>query len=151
MYPIGKQLFRLFQFSAAIGRQAFSSAVNKIGEHPQARSGTFGRNLLRRERSCYGRSTLCEQAFRRMRGIRLHCCDPSFRLASGHMHRPSAHPLRAARVRAAFCAALLSPALPFVRTASSAARLRLAAPRRWALERAWRERAVCDAACRPSR
>ena len=55
------------------------------------------------------------------------------------------------RVRAAFCAALLSPAFPFVWTAFWAARLRLAALRLRALAWAWRERAKCEAACLPSR
>jgi len=57
----------------------------------------------------------------------------------------------AARVRAAFRAARLNPALPFVRTAFSAACLRLAAPRIRALARAWRASAARDADCFPSR
>src|SRR5947208_4158 len=55
------------------------------------------------------------------------------------------------RVRAAFCAARLRPAGPFVRTAFAAAFRRFRLPRARALLRACRESDVLDAADRSSR
>jgi hypothetical protein len=55
------------------------------------------------------------------------------------------------RVRAAFRAAALRASGPLVRTARRAAALRAVAVRRLAADVAWRDRALCDAARRPSR
>jgi len=46
MHTLGKQRFRLFQFSAAIRSETSSPSVNEIGEHPQARSRPFGETFF---------------------------------------------------------------------------------------------------------
>ena len=72
-----KKSLRIFEFGAARSAQTAACTVDEVREHTHTRSWSFGRNLLRRQRSSHCGGIFGEQSLRRERGDGFHTCEPT--------------------------------------------------------------------------